>query len=286
MHRRQSSVKATDHFIFFEELKNHWLNLSHQSAMKRICLLFLLLIFSGQFSFGWGVTGHRAVGLIAERHLNKKAAKKVKMILGGQRLSMVSTWMDEIRSDSTYDYTADWHWVTIETGKTYEESPKNPKGDVIATLERLIAELRSGTLSNEKQSEHLKMIVHLVGDIHQPFHVGCCDDQGGNKIRLKWFREDSNLHRVWDSDMIDHTRLSYTELADAVQLTSASEIARIQQDPVRTWAKESMVLRPQVYDIGDGKLGYDYSYRYFDLAKKRIAQAGVRLAAILNMIYG
>lgn len=260
--------------------------MSYHSAMKKIYLLILLIIFCSQFSFGWGVTGHRAVGLIAERHLNKKAAKKVNMILGGQRLSMVSTWMDEIRSDSTYDYTADWHWVTVESGKTYEESPKNPNGDVIAVLERLIAELRSGTLSGVKETEYLKMIVHLVGDIHQPLHVGCCDDQGGNRIRLKWFREDSNLHRVWDSDMIDHTRLSYTELADAVQLTSASEIARLQQDPVRTWAKESMVLRPQVYDIGDGKIGYDYSYRYFDLAKKRIAQAGVRLAAILNMIYG
>lgn len=254
--------------------------------MKKTFLFFALLFFLAQTGFAWGVTGHRAVGLIAERHLTKKAAKKINAILGGQKLSMVSTWMDEIRSDSTYDYTADWHWVTIETGKTYEQSPKNPKGDVIATLERLINELRSGKLNAKKEAEYLKMIVHLVGDIHQPLHVGCCDDQGGNRIRLKWFREDSNLHRVWDSDMIDHTRLSYTELADAVQLTSNEEIARLQKDPVRIWADESMAMRPQVYDIGDGKLGYDYSYRYFDLLKKRVAQAGVRLAAVLNLIYG
>lgn len=254
--------------------------------MKKILLFISFLLTGSSFAFAWGVTGHRAVGLIAERHLNKKAAKKIKVILGGQSISMVSTWMDEIRSDSSYDYTADWHWVTIETGKAYEQSPKNPKGDVIATLERLTNELQSANLSLEKQGEYLKMIIHLVGDIHQPLHVGCCDDQGGNRVRLKWFREDSNLHRVWDSDMIDQTRLSYTELADAVQLASVDEISRFQKDPIRTWAMESMSLRPHVYDIGDGKLGYDYSYRYFDLVKKRIAQAGVRLAAVLNLIYG
>lgn len=254
--------------------------------MKKILLFFSFVLFSSNISFSWGVTGHRAVGLIAERHLNKKAAKKLKTILGGQSISMVSTWMDDIRSDSTYDYTADWHWVTIETGKTYEQSVKNSKGDVIATLERLTADLQAGNLSIAKEVEYVKMIIHLVGDIHQPLHVGCCDDQGGNRIRLKWFREDSNLHRVWDSDMIDQTRLSYTELADAVQLTSVDEIARLQKDPVRTWASESMSMRPQVYDIGDGKLGYDYSYKYFELVKKRIAQAGVRLAAVLNLIYG
>ncbi|MFM7851228.1 MAG: S1/P1 nuclease, partial [Flammeovirgaceae bacterium] len=131
--------------------------------MKRIILVIFSLIFSLD-GYSWGVTGHRATGLIAERYLNAKAKKKIKKLLGGQSLAKISTWMDEIRSDSTYNYTADWHWVTIENGKTYEESPKNPNGDVIVTLERLIKELKSGKLDEKKQAEYLKMIVHLVGD--------------------------------------------------------------------------------------------------------------------------
>jgi hypothetical protein len=254
--------------------------------MKKFILAIVVCFILHPVVGAWGVTGHRAVGLIAERHLTKKARKKVSNLLGPQSIAMVSTWMDEIRSDSTYDHTADWHWVTVETGKSYEESPKNPKGDVIQTLERLMAELKSGKVSGKQEIEHIKMIIHLVGDIHQPLHVGCCDDQGGNRIRLKWFREDSNLHRVWDSDLIDHTRLSYTELADAVQITDPQKVLSWGKDPVRTWAKESMSYRPQVYDIGEGKLGYDYAYRYFDIVKVRIAQAGIRLAAVLNEIYG
>jgi hypothetical protein len=254
--------------------------------MKKILCCSLSFILTMNVAFAWGVTGHRAVGLIAERHLTKKAKNKLKTILGPERISMVSTWMDEVRSDSSYDYTADWHWVTIETGKNYDASPKNPNGDVIQTIERIIIELKSGKLSANKELEYLKFLIHLVGDIHQPLHVGCCDDQGGNRIRVKWFREDSNLHRVWDSDMIDHTRLSYTELADAVYLPTDSEIKQWQSQNVRIWANESMDLRPVVYDVGDGKLGYDYSYQYLSHVKKRISQAGIRLAGILNEIYG
>src|SRR5260221_160213 len=99
---------------------------------------FCLLILISTTCFGWGSTGHRTVGLVAEKHLSSKAKKNIAKILSRQSLAEVSTWMDEIRSDSTYNYTTDWHWVTIETGKTYDQSPKNLKGDVIAALEKII----------------------------------------------------------------------------------------------------------------------------------------------------
>lgn len=253
--------------------------------MKKF-LAFLLGFGFVLNAFAWGVTGHRAAGLIAEQYLNAKAKKKVDQLLGGESLAMVSNWMDDVKSDSTYDHMYDWHWVTIETGQTYDQSKKNPKGDVIMTLERIINELMTHKLDSRKEVEYLKMLVHLVGDIHQPFHVGCCDDQGGNKVKLKWFKDESNLHKVWDSEMIDETRLSYTELAQALGKPDKNIIAAWQKASVRDWANESMTYRTQVYAIGDGNLGYKYSYRNLGTAKQRILQAGVRLAGILNQIYG
>ena len=226
------------------------------------------------------------MGLIAERNLSPAVKKKLQKILGGESLAIVSTWMDEVRSDSSYNHTADWHWVTVESGKTYEDSPKNPNGDVIMTIERIVSELKSKKLSQKQEAEHVKMLVHLVGDIHQPLHVGCCDDQGGNRVRLKWFREDSNLHRVWDSDMIDGSKLSYTELADAIVKPSKEKVMALQKASIRDWANESMALRQQVYAIGDSSLGYKYSYQNFDTVKRRILESGIRLAGILNSIYG
>jgi S1/P1 Nuclease len=253
--------------------------------MKRSILL-VLACFIGFNSFGWGVTGHRVTGWIAEYFLSAKAKKKVSAILNNESLAMVSTWMDEIRSDSTYNHTGDWHWVTIETGKTYDESPKNLNGDVIMALERIIADLKSHKLDRNKEIEALKMLVHLVGDIHQPLHVGCCDDQGGNKVKVKWFRGESNLHRVWDSEMIDDTKLSFTELAQSLGKPDKTMVAQWQKASVRDWAYESMTYRKEVYDIKDGNLSYRYGYLHFASAKQRMLQAGVRLAGILNQIYG
>ena len=236
-------------------------------------------------SFGWGVTGHRAIGLVAEKHLSAKAKKKLKLLMGQESLAMMSTWMDEVRSDSTYNYTADWHWVTIETGKNYSDSPKNPNGDVIMTLERLIAELKTKKLDRKKEIEYIKMIVHLVGDIHQPLHVGCCDDRGGNSVKVKWFRNETNLHSVWDSNMIDDTKLSYTELAGALEEPISEVLAQWQKASVRDWAIESMTYRKQVYSVGDGSLSFKYSYKNLDTVKLRLAQAGIRLAGLFNEIY-
>jgi len=237
-------------------------------------------------TYSWGPTGHRAVGKVAEQHLSKKAQKALQQIMGQESLAMASTWMDEIRSDSTYDYMVDWHWVTIPDGQTYDHSPKNPHGDIIQTLERVIKELKSHTLSKQDELQRIKILIHLVGDIHQPMHVGGKDDRGGNDVKVSWFKTDSNLHRVWDSDMIDDTRLSYTEFAESLYKPSETEITTLQKATVRDMATESMTYRPQVYDIGNGKLGYPYSYKNFHIVRQRIMQAGIRLAGILNEIYG
>ncbi len=236
--------------------------------------------------FGWGATGHRATGLVAERYLSKKAKKKIDAILGGESLAMVSNWMDEIRSDSTYNYTADWHWTTIPDGGKYEDVASNPDGKIIMMIEKIIGELKRGGLSAKQEQEYVKMLVHMIGDLHQPLHVGKPGDRGGNDVKVKWFRNDSNLHRVWDSEMIDDTKLSYTELADALGKPSKDKLTKWQQGTVRDWALESVSYRPQVYDIGNGSLSYSYSYKYLPIAKERLLQAGIRLAALLNTIYG
>lgn len=253
--------------------------------MKKI-LIAQLLVLACLCSYGWGPTGHRATGLVAEKYLTKKAKKELLRILNGQSLAMASTWMDEIRSDSTYDYMSDWHWVTIQDGQTYDQSEKNPNGDIIQTLERIIAALKSKKLTPKEETQHIKILAHLVGDIHQPLHVGGGNDRGGNDVKVTWFRNDSNLHRIWDSDMIDDTRLSYTELGESLEKPDAVKLTAWQKATVRDWATESMSYRSRIYDYGNGKLGYKYAYDNFDIARLRLLQSGVRLAGLLNEIYG
>ncbi|HYF70142.1 MAG TPA: S1/P1 nuclease [Ohtaekwangia sp.] len=250
------------------------------------------LVFSVTFSFmmtavfGWGQTGHRVTGWVADKHLNKKAKKEIERILGGQSMAIASTWMDEVRSDSLYDYLADWHWVTIRDGETYEESVKNKNGDIIQAIERIVAELKSKKLSAKQETEWVKILIHLIGDIHQPLHVGGGNDRGGNDVKVMWFRVDSNLHRIWDSDMIDDTKLSYTELAESLEKPSDKKLKQWSASSVRDWAMESVDYRKSVYAYDKGRLGYEYAYKQLPLLRTRLLQAGVRIAAVLNDIYG
>lgn len=246
----------------------------------------LLLMFISQPAGAWGQTGHRVIGMVAEDHLNSKTKEKLNEIMNGESLVMASTWMDEVRFNRRYRYMADWHWVTIPDGNTYAQSEKNPHGDILEVIERLVEELRSKQLTKAKEREHIKLLIHLVGDMHQPLHVGAGSDKGGNETKVKWFGKASNLHRVWDSNMIDATKLSYGKLALSLDKLKKYEVEKLRKASIFTWAKESMDLRKQVYQIGDGNLGYGYFNKNIDNVYKRLLEAGVRLAGLLNEMYG
>ncbi|PIQ22894.1 MAG: S1/P1 Nuclease [Cytophagales bacterium CG18_big_fil_WC_8_21_14_2_50_42_9] len=253
---------------------------------KIISVLLIVPLFISQ-AMAWGQTGHRVVGLVAQQHLSKKAQKKVMQILRNNSLAEVSNWMDDIKSDAAYNHTHDWHWVTIPDGMKYEETQKNPQGDLLMKIEEIVAALKAHNLSPEKEEENLKYLVHLVGDLHQPLHVGGKDDTGGNAVKLQWFGQPSNLHRVWDSDMIDGKDLSYTELASFAGEPTKAQVKEWQAHTVRDWAYGMMAYRPQVYNLpADNKLSYRYSYENFNTVQKLLLEGGIRLAGLLNEIYG
>ena len=147
-------------------------------------ITFILFMFLAIKASSWGLTGHRVVGQVAEIYLTKKASKEVKKILGTESLADVANWMDFIKSEPSYGHMNPWHYVTIPDGGTYETSNKETKGDIIWALDKFIAQLKSDTLTLEEQQFALKSLVHLVGDIHQPLHVGNGNDKGGNDIKI------------------------------------------------------------------------------------------------------
>lgn len=257
--------------------------------MKYLIVLFslLLTLAPSNNSQKWGQTGHRVVGDIAEQYLSDKAFEEVERVLGDESIAIASTWMDKIRSDSNYDHTHAWHYVTVPGGMSYAETEKSPGGDVIEAIRRMIKGLKSGDLSPQEEAEYLKMLIHLIGDIHMPLHVGTGDDRGGNQVEVRWFWENANLHRVWDSGMIDESQLSYTELSDAVNYITEEEIEALQNSDVLDWASESMDLRVNVYNLPkDRNINYEYMYHNWEIVQERLLQAGIRLAGVLNDIYG
>lgn len=258
--------------------------------MQKHFILTALLIFSILTSYAkpeWGDTGHRTVGEIAEEHLSRKAKKAIDKILGGEGLAFVSTYGDEIKSDKKYDKFYTQHFVNYPFGQTYEESEKDERGDIVMGIENCIKILKDPASSKEDKVFYLKFLVHLIGDLHQPLHVGRAEDKGGNDIKVLWHYKKSNLHRVWDSEMIRSWNMSYKELAENAKQLSKEQVNHIQKGSLLDWTNESQELAKKVYASAkpDDKLGYRYSYDYFPVVRDQLQKGGIRLAKVLNDIF-
>ena len=251
-------------------------------------LLFLLLLPTMLFANDWGKTGHRIVGQIAQDRLTPKTLRAVTELLDGETLATASTYADEIRSNPAMDGFKIWHYVNLPEDKKYEEVEHTQDNAVIA-IERCIDALKGGALTKEQQTFHLKFLIHLVGDIHQPLHTGRKEDYGGSSIKLyfggrKSNASSTNLHRLWDTNMIDDFKMGYKEFSDYLQ--SYQKIDFPQGNAI-CWANESHEIVNKVYaEVNDGdELSYPYLYNNFYIVKDRLFQAGIRLANLLNEIY-
>jgi hypothetical protein len=250
-----------------------------------------LLIYAPLQSMAWGTTGHRVCGQIAESYLTPKARTAVHAILGDESIAMASNWADFIRSDPQYSYTSSWHYVDLNKVYTYPELVDflnhDTNVDAYTKIMFLMSDLKKTGLSKFSKQFDLKMLIHLVEDVHQPMHVAHADDKGGNDFKVSWFGQPTNLHAVWDSKMIDDQQLSYTEYATAINHTTAAQRAEWQSAPVSKWLFESNQIAEILYtDIKqDDNLTYKYNYSHIDTLNRQLLKAGVRLAGVLNKLF-
>ncbi|HVI05111.1 MAG TPA: S1/P1 nuclease [Sphingomicrobium sp.] len=249
-------------------------------------------------ALAWGKTGHRVVAAIADTELSGLAHARIRQILGeGESLDEAANWPDEMRADpsSFWQKTASpWHYVTFN-GTSYDHAP--PEGDALEALARFSRTLRDRNSSLADKQLALRFIVHLVGDLHQPLHAGKCCDRGGNDVKVTWFGKPTNLHAVWDAQIVDDEQLSFTELAAKLErhISDGDLIAWWDTNP-REWIGESAAIRDTLYPpaspgVSAGKteavpeLSYAYVHKFTPVMERRLAQAGVRLAAYLNAIF-
>lgn len=256
--------------------------------MRHFLIITALMTLPAAPAFGWGQTGHRVTGAIAEQHLSGLARARVRMILGDESLAEASTWADEMRSDPAefWQKTANpWHYVTVLGGRTYGEVEPPSEGDAASALQRFAATLRDPNASREDKQLALRFTIHIIGDLHQPLHAGNGTDKGGNDVKVIFFGEDTNLHAVWDSGIVDRQNLSFSEYADRLsrRIDPQEVVTWWQADP-SVWIGESTKLRDGLYPAGRS-LSWDYAHRHLPTVELRLQQAGIRMAAYLNSLF-
>lgn len=252
-----------------------------------ISLLFLIPNTTNSTPDVWGATGHRVVGKIADEYLCGKAKREVNRLLKRKSLAFVSTFADEIKSDKRYNKYYTWHYINMPMDENYVTSKKNPDGDLVTGIEFCKSVIRDKNASDDDKAFYLKLLIHLIGDLHQPMHVGLEEDRGGNDFKVQWFYKDSNLHRVWDSQMIDEFDMSYNELAENADVLSKKQVKAIQEGSVIDWVDETHELTKKVYKSAepDENLRYRYSYDHFKTVRSQLQIAGIRLAKVLNDLF-
>lgn len=257
-------------------------------------LLPAVLFFHLPFqSSAWGPTGHRITGEIASSYLTPKARKAIKQILGTESIAMASNWADFIKSDASYKYLNTWHYADMDSALNYSQVLAYLKQDTVADaytkLNFLIKQLKNKKLPQSQKLMYLRLLIHIAEDVHQPFHVARNGDTGGNDIKVSWFGQSSNIHRVWDEQMIEGQKLSYTEYTAAINHIDVKEKLSLQKQPLSKWFFDSYQISEQLHkelQQDDKKLGYEYNFKHLKTLNEQLLKAGVHLAALLNQLFG
>lgn len=275
-----------------------------RNRIKFLAAISAAALLPSSPALAWGKTGHRVVAAIAETQLSGLARAQVEQILGyGESLDEAANWPDEMRAapgEFWQKTSVPWHYVTLN-GVVYDHAP--PEGDALEALGRFTKTLQDPNASRSDKQLALRFIVHLVGDLHQPLHNGKCCDRGGNDVLVTFFKKPTNLHAVWDSQLVDDEQLSFTELAAKLERHIRPEdVVKWWDVNPRDWISESAQIRDTLYPTkadmpkppkGKKKLkkgalpdlSYTYVFKFTPVMERRLSQGGVRLAAYLNAIF-
>lgn len=264
--------------------------------VRRMMTLVLCLLTVVPMLFAWGQKGHRIVAQIAYDNMNAHARAFVDSILGPGEIVGQANWPDEIKSDSNYTQPSSWHFQDLNAGMTdsmliatLTDYP-DEGGYLFMAMDSLLYVLGNKDEFNKRtlqqQQEILKFIIHLEGDFFCPMHTAHLDDLGGNRVSMRWFGQNTNLHTVWDSKLIESQGYSYTEYSDLIQKRYGHT-----KDQVQAMSKEDALrynyrLTGEIYEYQAKWNGntYHYIYNWKHANEKQLYMAGVRLAFILNKL--
>lgn len=262
------------------------------SIFKKL-LLGIAIIYLPVQTMAWGTNGHRISGQIADSYLTPKARAAIKAILGNESIAMTSNWADFIKSDPQYKYLSSWHYIDFDKEYSYPEMQaflkQDTAVDAYTKLNFLIGELKKKNLPKANKLLALRMLIHIVEDVHQPMHTAHTDDKGGNDIKVTWFNNQTNLHSIWDSQLIDFQQLSFTEYVTWINHPTAAQRAEWQKAPISQWLYESSQIAAKIYTgVKDGdKINvYKYNFDNIETLNNQLVKGGVRLAGLLNQLFG
>lgn len=282
--------------------------------IRALCLAVLL---AAQPAMAWGDYAHRLTGSIAMAQLTPAARAEVRRLLRAEaglntpecRLRSIedaSVWPDCVRAvyRDRFAFSAPWHYQNISVCAPFDINAKCPNGDcVTAQIPRQQAILADRSRTAAERLQALAFLVHFVGDMHQPLHLGDKADLGGNQVRAAYgykAPERMNLHWIWDGDLAER---ALTE-PPAITPGSAGRAARQPGDTatrVALWARDAWeisrtIAYPELQGYPDscpipidqrrslprGMVTPAYISKATPSVRDQVSKAGGRIALLVN----
>jgi hypothetical protein len=259
-----------------------------------IALALLVLVQLSAPVWAWGRIGHRVTSKLAEKKLNPKAKAAIAALLEeGESIADASTWADENRG--RLPKTAPWHDVDVPLEEPRYDAKfsgdVSTEGCIVDKIHEFQATIKDSSRSIEDRRFALRFLIHLVQDLHMPMHVGDNHDKGGNLTQVRFYDRGTNMHRLWDSDMIE--RAGDDEdfwMTDLAPLDTPANRDAAKKGTIEDWATESLLAARAAYQVPETgkrlKPGQKLSDAYYNanlpIVQERLYQASIRLAKLLN----
>ena len=272
------------------------------ASIASLAALVLLATVPLGSAFGWGAEGHRIAGLVADHFLEPHTRSALDELTGGTALADVGLWLDQNR-----DWLRDqrpgserWHFdnqpvCSADPGYGAYCSDGNCASGAFPAF---LAILRNRGAQPADRLFALRVVVHVLEDIHQPLHVADNDDRGANRLIVDVGRRgrEKSLHAAWDVDFVKRAARGEREAEFAAELIAefGADRARIAAGDFTAWRTESHALASR-YAYGELPafacgvrepesiaLPREYLDDAARIVREQLARAGIRLAAVLN----
>jgi hypothetical protein len=127
----------------------------------------------------------------------------------------------------------------------------------------------------------------MMADRFCPMHLAHLDDKGGNAVKMRWFGQNTNLHSVWDSKILENKGFSYTEYANYLHNVFAGQKKAILKMTEQETLLHTYHLTDRVYQYHSTWSGnaYHYAYHWSSAMEYQLYMAGLKLAQSLNQLF-